>query len=164
MEPIWLTRARSYIGQREIAGVKNNPLILHWWVLIHAAFNDDETPWCAGFVGGVLEECGIRSSRSAAARSYLKWGRELKGPAVGAIVVFERGPVNGHVGFVVGRDAAGNLLVLGGNQGDMVRISPFRVSRLLGYRWPADVMLPPVQGLKNLPLVKGAGPASENEA
>lgn len=164
MEPVWLTRARTYIGQREIAGVRNNPLILHWWVLIHAAFNDDETPWCAGFVGGVLEECGIRSSRSAAARSYLNWGRGLTGAAVGCIAVFERGPVNGHVGFVAGRNADGNLMILGGNQGDMVRIAPFRLSRLLGYRWPADVMLPPVQGLKNVPLLKDAGPASENEA
>lgn len=69
-EPVWLRIARGYLGQREIVGRKHNPLILRWWQRIRAPFTDDETPWCAGFVGGVLEEAGIKSSRSAAARSY----------------------------------------------------------------------------------------------
>jgi uncharacterized protein (TIGR02594 family) len=136
-EPRWITAARAQLGQAEIHGRKHNPRILKWWIAIRAPFTDDETPWCAGFVGGQLESVGIKSSRSAAARSYLKWGKKLTAAAVGCIVVFSRGPVNGHVGFVVGQDSRGNLMVLGGNQGDAVNIKAFSTGNVLGYRWPA---------------------------
>lgn len=162
VEPFWLVEARKHIGQREIAGRKHNPLILRWWALIRAPFTDDETPWCAGFVGGVLESCKIRSSRSASARSYLEWGRKLGSPATGCIVVFSRpgSAWSGHVGFLAGVDAAGNLMVLGGNQGDRVSIKPFSRARVLGYRWPADLPLPS----STLNLVASDGKLSENEA
>ena len=160
-EPRWLAQARSHLGAREIAGRKHNPLILRWWTLIRAPFTDDETPWCAGLVGGVLESIGIRSSRSAAARSYLQWGRALASPRPGCIVVFERGPKFGHVGFVVGADRSGNLLVLGGNQGDAVSISPFSRGRVLGYRWPANEALPEAAPL---PVLAHGGAVSQNEA
>lgn len=136
MEPRWLSAARQQLGQSEIHGRKHNPRILQWWTAIRAPFTDDETPWCAGFVGGMLESVGIKSSRSAAARSYLKWGMRITKPVVGCITVFERGPANGHVGFFVGKDARGNLRILGGNQGDAVNIKPFDPGRVLGYRWP----------------------------
>lgn len=136
-EPRWLVAARACIGEREISGRKHNPKILQWWTLIRAPFTDDETPWCAGFVGGILESVGIKSTRSAWARSYVSYGSKLKRPVIGCIVVFERGPTSGHVGFYVGRTVAGHLLILGGNQGDMVKISAFPESRVLSYRWPA---------------------------
>ena len=160
-EPRWLAAARGYLGERELKGRRHNPLILRWWTLIRAPFSDDETPWCAGFVGGVLESVGIRSSRSAAARSYLNWGRALPAPRLGCVVVFERGPVNGHVGFVAGADRAGNLLVLGGNQGDAVSIKPFSRGRVLGLRWPADAPLPEATPL---PVLTSSGAVSRNEA
>lgn len=158
MDPAWLAKARSYLGQTEIKGRKHNPVILRWWVLIRAHFTDDETPYCAAFVGAVLEECGIRSSRSAAARSYLRWGVNIHGPAVGAIVVFKRG-AGGHVGFVVGRDTRGNLMVLGGNQGDKVSIAPFDVNRVLGYRWPPVLSPPAYVGAATLPTLNSYAPA-----
>lgn len=139
-EPFWLTTARGYIGTREIVGPKHESRILRWWESIRSSFRDDETPWCAAYVGGVLEECGYRSTRSAAARSYLKWGSALDAPATGCVVVFSR-PGNswsGHVGFVLGKDPVGRLLVLGGNQGNAVSIAPFQMSRVLGYRWPLE--------------------------
>jgi hypothetical protein len=39
------------------------------------------------------------------------------------------------VGFVVGKDKQGNLMVLGGNQGNAVNIKPFATSRVAGYVW-----------------------------
>lgn len=162
-DPVWVAKAFGYVGIREIPGSKHNPTIVGWWSKIVAPFRDDETSWCAGFTGGVLEEVGIKSSRSAAARSYLKWGVKLSAPAVGAVVVFWRGSVNGwsgHVGFVVGKDQAGNLMVLGGNQGDMVSIKPFGRDRILGYRWPAGLPLPALI----LPVVRSDGRLSQNEA
>jgi uncharacterized protein (TIGR02594 family) len=106
---------------------------------------DDETAWCAAFVGSNLELEDIQSSRSPAARSYERWGQKLYKPAVGAIVVFWRGSPNGwsgHVGFITGIDKVGNLLVLGGNQGDQVSIKAFTRDRVLSYRWPAGEPLP----------------------
>lgn len=162
-EPRWLVRARAYIGTREIPGPKHNPIILKWWEAIKAPFRDDETPWCAAAVGGVLEEVGIRSSRSAAARSYMKWGVKLRAAAVGAIVVFARGNNgwSGHVGIVVGKDKWGHLLVWGGNQGDTTSIKPFGVDRVLGYYWPDGETLP---ASYVLPVLASDGKVSTNEA
>ena len=140
-EPPWLIVARRYLGTREIKGSLHNSTIIRWWRAIKSTIRDDETPWCAAFVGGVLEECGYRSSRNPAARSYMTWGARLDYPSVGCIVVFSRppSPWSGHVGFLVGKDYMDDLVVLGGNQGDRVSIATFPRERLLGYRWPMPV-------------------------
>ncbi len=162
--PRWIDAARRYINAAEVKGPQHNPLIVRWWSAIRSAIRDDESPWCAAFVGGVLEECGIQSSRSAAARSYLKWGIEMKQPTLGAIVVFWRGSPSGwsgHVGFVMGRDKDNNLMVLGGNQGDQVNIRPFARDRVLGYRWPSKE---PLSVILALPVIHSDGKVSVNEA
>lgn len=106
----------------------------------------------------MLERAGIRSTRFESARSYLEWGVPLSSPVHGCAVVFSRDD-GGRVGFVVGRDAAGNILVLGGNQSNAVNVRAFPVGRVTGYRWPAGV---PVlaAGLAQL----GGAPVSEREA
>jgi hypothetical protein len=57
---------------------------------------------------------------------------------IGAIVVFARPPIatQGHVGFYAGAQTAQSISVLGGNQGNAVRIAPYAKARLLGGRWP----------------------------
>ncbi len=162
-EPRWLVEARKHVGLREIYGRKHNPQILRWWALIRAPFTDDETPWCAAYVGGVLESCGIKSSRSASARSFEKWGKRLIKPGHGAVAVFWRGSrssYSGHVGFYVGKDQHGNIMVLGGNQSDKVSIAPISPARLIGYRWPIDE---PLTGAAPV-IVKSDGRVSTNEA
>ena len=160
-EPAWLTKARSYLGTKEIVGPKHNPAVVALWALGKAGkVKDDETPWCAAFVSAVLEEAGITSARTGWARSYLTWGRRLNFPRVGCIVVFSRGS-GGHVGFVVGRDKKGNLLVLGGNQSNAVTIAPFDTKRVLGYVWPRGPDLPKTD---NLPTLASNGKLSTNEA
>lgn len=163
--PVWLDRARTYVGLKEIPGPKSSPVIVRWWEAIKAPFRDDLTPWCGAFVGGVLAECDMQVAKNgSAARSWLNHGVPLDRPAVGAIVVFWRGKPSGwsgHVGFVVGRDRAGNLMVLGGNQGDAVNIKPFSTARVLGYRWPGVAPLP---ARYNLPVLTSDGRVSQNEA
>jgi uncharacterized protein (TIGR02594 family) len=139
-EPVWLRRARQEIGVREIVGSRHSRRVLSYWELAKLSFTDDETPWCAGYVAAMLEDCDIRSPRSGMARSFQRWGKELSKPIPGCIVVFWRGSKggsSGHVGFVTGRDQASNLMVLGGNQGNAVNIKPFLTSRVLSYRWPS---------------------------
>lgn len=160
MEPSWITEARKHIGTREIPGPRHEPKILAWFKSICTPwFTTDETPWCAAFVGGCLETVGLKSSRSALAKSYLSWGLPILNPTVGCIVVFSRDG-GGHVGFVVGRDARDRLMVLGGNQGDAVSIAPFDRARVVGYRWPAAVALE----MSPLPLISSVQASSTNEA
>ena len=164
-EPHWIVRARSYIGLREIKGPKHEGRILKFWEAIKAPFRDDETSWCGAFVGGVLVESGLPIvSGGAAARSWLKLPVKLDRPAVGCVVIFWRGSPSGwsgHVGFVVGRDKPGNLMVLGGNQADAVNVKPFAVNRVLGYRWPSKW---PTQDRFDLPVLSSDGKVSTNEA
>lgn len=141
-DPPWIKEARAQMGTREIKGPRHEPKILAWWRAIkRGGIQDDETPWCAAFVGGCLEAVGIVSSRFESARSYEKWGSALAAPIYGCVVVFGRDG-GGHVGFVVGQDSARNLMVLGGNQGDAVNIKAFQRSRVLAYRWPLGVPAP----------------------
>ena len=164
-DPAWLATARTYLGQRETKGPHHNPHILKWWKDIGAPFADDETPWCGAFVGGVLSEVGIKPVKGgASARSWLKTPVKLDRPAVGSVVIFWRGAkagASGHVGFVVGQDQRGNLMVLGGNQADAVNIKPFGKDRVLGYRWPG---IYPFESRFNLPVLTSDGKLSTNEA
>lgn len=157
-EQPWVIAARQYIGVKEIPGVTHHPLIVGWWKKIkRGGIKDDETPWCAAFVGAMLEDAGIVSSRFESAKSYLTWGKSLAQPVPGCIVVFTRDG-GGHVGFVVGRTESGQLRVLGGNQNNGVNIATFDTRRVSGYRWPLAV---PVS---TDPLLVGDAPPSTSEA
>ncbi|EMO5715235.1 TIGR02594 family protein [Enterobacter bugandensis] len=135
-EPKWLTEARKYIGTREFKGPNHNPLIVQFWKDIRrGGIKDDETAWCAAYVGAMFERTGIRSSRFESAKSYLEWGAPLDAPMYGCVVVFSRNG-GGHVGFVVGQTPDNDLLVLGGNQSDAINIRAFPRIRVVGYRWP----------------------------
>ncbi|MFM4953960.1 TIGR02594 family protein [Aeromonas dhakensis] len=141
-KPRWILQAENHIGVKEVKGATHNPVIVQFWKDIRrGGIRDDETPWCAAFVGAMLERCGIQSTRFESAKSYLSWGEQLDRPVYGCVVVFSRDG-GGHVGFVVGKDKAGNLLVLGGNQGDAVNVKAFPLSRVTGYRWPQGEPLP----------------------
>ena len=139
----WMDFAKALIGVKEITGTKHNQEILQMWKDIkRSGIKDDETPWCAGFVGACLERAGIKSSRLESSRSYENFGVKLDKPAYGAIAVYSRKSSNGwggHVGFVVGVNLDGSLRVLGGNQQDSVNVSSFRSSptlRLIALRYP----------------------------
>lgn len=160
MEPLWLTEARRHIGTREIKGPAHEPKIVAWWKAIkRGGIKDDETPWCAAFVGGCLEAVGLMSSRYESAKSYLTWGQPLGSAVVGAVAVFDRAG-GGHVGFVVGNDPAGRLMILGGNQGDAVNVRAFTRDRLIAFRWPQAV---PIPRTMPLPVLSGEE-VSTNEA
>ncbi|WP_261403953.1 hypothetical protein [Chenggangzhangella methanolivorans] len=75
------------------------------------------------------------------ARGWARFGVTLSKPAPGAVLVFERGPTAGHVGFYVGEDA-GRFRVLGGNQSNAVTEAWILKNRLIAIRWPATVPAP----------------------
>ena len=143
---IYLKIAKAEIGTTEIPGPKDNPRIaeyLHATDIGHPYDDNDETPWCSAFVNWVVAAAGVKlpsiapkGTRSAMARSWLKWGTEIKTPIPGAIVIFRRGkPPQGHVAFVVEKQGS-RLLVVGGNQSDAVTQATYPLEDVLGYRIP----------------------------
>lgn len=155
----WIEEARKHIGLREIKGQKHSTVITNWLVRLKAWWKDDETPWCGVFAAHCMQSARFDIPKHwYRAKDWLTWGVVIAEPAYGAIVVFER-KGGGHVGFVVGKDRSGNLLVLGGNQGDAVNIRAFPLNRVSGYRWPSGFVLP-----VKFELAVGAGELSTNEA
>jgi uncharacterized protein (TIGR02594 family) len=165
-EPSWLTRARTFVGLREIPGKGTTPAISRWLRDLRAWWSDDETPWCGVFVAAMMRPDGHELPKHwYRARAWLEFGEPIAFPVIGAVVVFNGGPKRpgaGHVGFVVGRDEKGRLMVLGGNQSNAVTIAPFDTNRVLGYRFPKQIASAP---FANLPMLasNGAKP-SDNEA
>jgi uncharacterized protein (TIGR02594 family) len=133
---LWIDAARKKIGIREVKGKAHNPQIVAWLKRLKAWWFDDETPWCGAFVAECLVEAGEDIPDAwYRARAYLNYGVPLSRAVMGCIVIFNR-VGGGHVGFVVGQDKSGNLMVLGGNQGDAVNIKPFPMRRVAGFVWP----------------------------
>lgn len=138
--PPWLPIALAELGEKEVPGSGNNPRIVDYHQATSLKATTDITPWCASFVNWCLWQSGVKGTNSAAARSFLDWGRKLGKPQLGAIAVFKRGsnPAQGHVGFAL--DVRnGYVYLLGGNQSDLVCISLYAESQLLDYRWPTSV-------------------------
>ena len=136
--------AYAELGQHEVSGSRINPKIAGYFRRAgHPEITDDETPWCAAFVGAMLESVGIRGSRSLAARSYTRWGVEMGKPSFGAITVLSRGgdPSLGHVGFLVSWTSS-SVTLLGGNQSDSVSVAAFDRARVVGFRLPSAADIP----------------------
>lgn len=132
----WLEIAEKEIGTREIAGIQHNPAIVAYHSTTTLKATNDETPWCSAFVNWCMTQAGITGTRSAAARSWLDWGKVTE-PVQGCVVILKRGtnPQSGHVGFYIGT-AGGYVKVLGGNQSDSVKYSNLPIADVLGYRLP----------------------------
>lgn len=141
--PSWVALGRRHIGLKEIEGKLHNDEIVKFWddAKIKLRVVDDETPWCAAFVGAMLERTGYQGTGSGMARSYANTPSLYARipPALGAIVVLEsnRGKASGHVGFMTGISAdQSHILLLGGNQGNRVSEDLFKFSRIVGCYWP----------------------------
>ena len=112
------TVAQGYLGLKEWPGAKHNPAVVALFVKAgHPEIKDDETPWCAAFVGAVLAEAGVKGTGALNARSYMKWGDpvDIADARDGDVVVFWRGTRDGwqgHVGFFSGFKA-GSIIVIG---------------------------------------------------
>lgn len=132
-----LNIALGEYGTLEDVSSGNNQRILEYFAKSGNSWvHDDETAWCAAFVGFCLETAGIISTKKLNARSYLIWGKETKTPLLGHIAVLWRiSPASayGHVAFFIKKD--GNYVwLLGGNQSDKVCIERFPASQVLSYR------------------------------
>ena len=133
-QPRWLALAWGDLGVAETPGADHTRRVVRYYADVgHAQITNDETAWCAAFLGSCLERAGIASTRSLMARSYLAWGEPLAEFRTGAVAVLSRtaDPALGHAGFLIG-ETADSVILLGGNQGDAVTVEAFPRSRLLG--------------------------------
>ncbi|MDX9882842.1 MAG: TIGR02594 family protein [Prolixibacteraceae bacterium] len=132
----WMTAAEGQLGVTEIAGSKHNPSVIDYHATT-GGFKDDETPWCSSFVNWSIKQAGIKGTNSARALSWNGWGQSLDNPAYGSIAIIDYGGGKGHVGFVAGVNSSGSIILLGGNQSNMVRYSAFSPSSISGYAYPS---------------------------
>ena len=147
--PIYVAEAIKKLGQREIRGPRHNASIVRDFELVgRPDVKNDETAWCAAFIGARLHESGYKlppvpSSEILMARSYLKLPIKVSPGSVrvGDIRVESRGPAPfGHVEMVVAvNKAAGTCKTIAGNVSDSVayRTKPLKGGNLLGYRRPS---------------------------
>jgi len=85
--------ARSQIGQGELFGNNRGPAIRQY-------LNGREgLPWCAGFVSYCLREAGYELPYTLRAKEFLKFGKRVKNPKPGDLIVFSR-QGGGHIGIV----------------------------------------------------------------
>jgi uncharacterized protein (TIGR02594 family) len=122
---------------------ETNPLLeaLRWKGATAPQVGVPSDLWCADFMNFILGQTGQSGTGSRAARSFLKYGKPLDGPRVGAIVVLTRGGngQSGHVGIVRGTDGDGNPVVISGNHGNKVSESIYKKEKVLGYFMPPNV-------------------------
>lgn len=163
----WVDLAKTYIGTREHKGPGSNQKILDMRKELGVGLSDDDVPWCGTFVGYCLHKSG-RDIPSVPERAlaYSQMGMvKLTRPAYGSVAVMSR-QGGGHVGFVVGKNKAGRIMILGGNQNDEVNIKPFAQERILGFYWPTKegVTMTPTVGRYDLPIYASDDKVSERES
>ena len=149
--PPWLEYAREVAqkGVMEIPGPENHAMIIEFGTSVTMDMDTETIPWCSSFVAWCFDKNGFVTTRSARARSWLKWGIRLHHPAFGCVVVMKRGGDNqpgrdvirakGHVGFFIDLPTPTEVTVLGGNQSNQVCERTYPVERVLDYRWPEEV-------------------------
>jgi len=134
-----LEAAGQYLAMAEWPGAKQNPEIVELFENVgHGWVKDDETPWCAAFVGSVLASLGLPHTGKLNARSYTSYGSavKLQEAKPGDIMVFWRGTpssAQGHVAFLVEIDG-NRVKVRGGNQGNKVSDSYYPMERIIAIR------------------------------
>lgn len=140
----WMKIAEKEIGQSELPGNTHNPRIIAYHATTTLRATNDETPWCSSFVNWVLSQAGIKGTNSAAAISWMNWGRAMASQS-GAIVVIHNNKLQTsslsysgyHVAFLI-KETATHYHLLGGNQRNRVKVSryPKKSWALTASRWP----------------------------
>ncbi|AZN35325.1 TIGR02594 family protein [Iodobacter ciconiae] len=122
------------------------------------------TAWCAAFVNYCLKESGFAYVKGAAGTSsqfpaMSKHFVKIDKPVYGAIVVYRHTNPKygtGHVAFMYAKIDRGDFAVLGGNQGDTIKINPHIEvyikavkAKVVGFYVPAAYYAHALEVLKN---------------
>ncbi len=131
--------AFNELGTEEFAGDKHNPEVLKYAKDTKiAGVTTDEIAWCSTFVNWVAWKAGLQISGKANARSWLNVGTKVSVPEPGDVVVYWRDSPQswkGHVGFFIGFSFdKKRVYTLGGNQGNRVSVSAYRIENVLSFQ------------------------------
>jgi uncharacterized protein (TIGR02594 family) len=113
----------------------NNPNITALWDEIgyQGSSYADQTAWCSVFVGATLKRSGNKHIKSAMARAYEKYGKEIPWNQIQAgdiVVMYRNGKSSGsgHVGFATGKFTDDTVDMIGGNQGNTLSVRTYKKS------------------------------------
>lgn len=127
------------LGTEEFVGDQNNPEVLKYAKETGiAGITTDEVAWCSTFVNWVAHKAGLQKSGKANARSWLNVGTKVTVPEPGDVVIFWReSPQSwkGHVEIYLGVSFdKKRVYCIGGNQGNRVSVSAYRIENVLSYQ------------------------------
>jgi uncharacterized protein (TIGR02594 family) len=133
-----LELALAEVGTVEWADGDNPKVVAYFRDSGNAGVKNDETAWCAAFVGAMLARAGLKPTGSLMARSYEKWGVAVGKADIqaGDVLVWPRGADKrfGHVNIAVEAPKAGKVRCVGGNQSDAVNVKTYALSGLVAAR------------------------------
>ena len=91
-QPRWLALAWGDLGVAGASSTDHTARVVRYYADVgHAQITNDETAWCAAFLGSCLERAGEASTRSLMARSCLfAWGEPITEFRTGAVAVLSR--------------------------------------------------------------------------
>jgi len=129
----WMSIARGELGVKEATGNNDGKDVEKY---LKSGGIEAGSPWCGSFVNWTMLESKIKVNGVKENPNWaLNWrgfGQKLSKPAFGAIATMKR-TEGGHVGFVAGITSSGKIVLLGGNQGDMVKYESFTKDMQFNY-------------------------------
>lgn len=169
--PKLVSAALQYLGVKEIPGQKSNPVIMEMarGLGVSSIYTNDDMSWCAVFINHLIKITGkpivdYKNDKYnlLRARYLLNWGHPVDKDDIrlGDVVIIER-PGGGHVFILLAIAKNGNLIGIGGNQGNQVSIAEFDIDRVLGVRRYYATGIP--ESAKKY-IVDSSGVVSTNEA
>ena len=128
--------ALTQYGVHEIPGELNNPEVMKYyhdtdrkWV------NSETTPWCDAFIDWCCWKIGLGFTDGLNARQWLEYCTKVELIEEADLVLYWRESPDswkGHISIPIA-EREHMIFSLGGNQGDMVQISPYFANRKLAY-------------------------------
>ncbi|KKL10656.1 hypothetical protein LCGC14_2553640 [marine sediment metagenome] len=128
--------ALTQYGVHEIPGKLNNPEVMKYYHDTGRKWVDSETtPWCDAFIDWCCWKIGLEFTDGLYARQWLEHCSKVESIEEADLVAYWRVSPDswmGHISIpIVEREHL--IFSLGGNQGDMVQISPYYMNRKLAY-------------------------------
>lgn len=133
--PKLLVEAVKLIGTKEGIGNLDNEVVLSWAKELGLKdYIHDSIAWCGLFTAICVKRAElVVVSQPLWARAWAGFGTQQTIAMLGDILVFTRENGGGHVGLYVGEDDT-CYHVLGGNQGDMVKVARILKIRCIAIR------------------------------